>query len=441
MVIEILACVLIGGLLVIGLGTLISLGLGARRGLKERADHRDALVKGAQPPSLHPRVDLGRCIGAGACTTVCPEGDVLAVIDGKAKVINPTSCIGHGECLRACPVDAIQLVLGTERRGVDIPMVASDFQTDVPGIYVVGELGGMGLVYNAMTQALQCLDGIRRSVPAKIEGVHQIAIVGAGPAGLAAGVSAKAAGLDYVVLEQESAGGTVLHYPRHKIVMTKPVKLPLYGTLKVAEVRKEALLDKWNDVQAKTGLQVRSGVRVDGITRRDDGVFELSTSEGPVLAQRVVLAMGRRGTPRKLGVPGEEQGKVVYRLLDPDHYASTRCAVIGGGDSAVEAAVALGKAGAIVHLVHRKGVFDRIKRKNQAKLDEAVAAGKVTLLLEASTRSIAPDHIELTVGGEPLVLGNDYVLVFIGGVLPTRFLEAAGIKINTFKGEVYAPAN
>ncbi len=441
MEIVFLGALLVGGLLVIGFVTLMALLGERRREGKARSDLASAEAKGAQPPSLYPNVVVDRCIGSGTCTTVCPEKDVLALVDGKAKVVNPTSCIGHGECLRACPVDAIELVLGTEKRGVDIPLVASNFETRVPGLFVVGELGGMGLVYNAMTQALQCMDGIVRALPPRVPGAHQVAIVGAGPAGLAAALAAKQAGLDFVVLEQESIGGTVMHYPRHKVVMTKPVKLPLYGTLRVTEVRKEALLEKWTDIIAKAGLEIREGVRVEGCNRAHDGVFDVSTSQGPLRAQRVVLAMGRRGSPRKLGVPGEDLGKVCYRLLEPERYAGSRCLVVGGGDAGVEAAVALGEAGAVVHLAHRKEMFDRIKGKNQQRLDAAVAAGQVRVLLSTTTREIRPDSVWLDQGGQAVELGNDYVLVFAGGVLPTKFLEACGIDVRTFRGERYAPAN
>ena len=436
------------------LGLVLGLGLGAilvvavvqqlRAGQqleRAREDLADATAKSAEPASLHPRIDLERCIGSGSCVAVCPENDVLAVIDGHARVVNPTSCIGHGECMRACPVDAIELVLGTERRGVDIPLVGSDFSTNVPGLYVVGELGGMGLVYNAMTQALQCVEGLRKDLGPASQGAHQVLIVGAGPAGIAAGLAAKAAGLDYALVDQHSIGGTVLHYPRHKIVMTRPVELPLYGRLKVTEVRKEALLEAWHDILDRTGLEVRTGVRVDAITADPIGPFRVETSAGPIMAERVILAMGRRGTPRKLEVPGEEQGKVVYRLIEPEAYRGLKCLVVGGGDAAVEAAVTLGDAGAEVHLAHRKGVFDRIKRKNQDRLDASAAAGKVTILTNTTVSGIAKDSVDLMVDGEKHKLPNDRVIILIGGVLPTAFLNAAGVQIATFRGQAYAPAN
>ncbi|MEN0061113.1 MAG: NAD(P)-binding domain-containing protein [Myxococcota bacterium] len=441
MVVSVLGGVLVVGLLAVVVATVVAGRQTQRQITKARADQSDAKAKGALPPSLHPKIDPDRCIGSGSCVTVCPETDVLAVLDGRAEVVNPTSCIGHGECLRACPVDAIALVLGNERRGVDIPMVAADFQTNVPGLYVVGELGGMGLVHNAMTQALQCVEGLRRQVPAAQAGVHQLIIVGAGPAGLAAGLAAKEAGLDFVVLEQHSLGGSVLHYPRHKIVMTRPVKLPLYGSLQLGEVRKEALLETWHDIQARAELPLRAGVRVDAVTREADETFRVTTSEGEFCAHRLMLAMGRRGTPRKLGVPGEEQGKVVYRLIEPEAYRGLRCVVVGGGDAGVEAAITLGEVGAAVHLAHRKGVFDRIKRKNQERLDAAVAAGTVTVLIHTTVSAIGKATIDLSVNGAPQTLDNDHVLIFAGGVLPTDFLTQAGVEISTYRGEAYAPAN
>src|SRR5687768_104796 len=221
---------------------------------KATEDYQRTIQLGAQPASLYPKVDLDVCIGSGTCVEVCPEKDVLGLIEGKARLVNPTSCIGHGECLRACPVNAIQLVLGTEKRGVDIPLLEKDFQTNVAGLYIVGELGGMGLIYNAMTQALQCIDAVRRRNLQKQEGVHQVAIVGAGPAGMAAACAALHHGLDYVCLDQETLGGAVLHYPRHKIVMTKPVTLPGYGPMRVDSIEKEALLAVWQDIVRNTAI-------------------------------------------------------------------------------------------------------------------------------------------------------------------------------------------
>jgi thioredoxin reductase/ferredoxin len=408
---------------------------------RARAQQAENVARGALPPSLHPRIDYGRCIGCAACVKACPELEVLGIVDGKAHLVNPTSCIGHGECARACPTDAIRLVLGSEMRGVDIPLVKVDFETNVPGLYVVGELGGMGLIYNAMTQGLQCMKAIAKAPPSKSTGVHQVAIVGAGPAGLAAALGALEAKLDFVVLDQESVGGTVLQYPRQKIVMTRPVELPLYGKVNVSSVKKEDLLSIWKDILERTELEVRTGVKVESVQRREDGIFDVDTSQGLVRAHRVILALGRRGSPRKLGIKGEDTSKVTYRLLEPEAYAGRRCLVIGGGDAAVEAAIALGEAKAKVHLVHRGRIFDRIKPKNQARLDAALRDDEVSLLLETEAKEIKSDAVVLRVGSEERTLENDYVLIFAGGVLPTAFLEKSGVEVATYKGQEFAPAN
>ena len=436
--------VLLGG----AIGILLVIAFSVRSGFKARRveekareDYRRTVERGVQPASLYPRVNPSACIGSGTCIAVCPEKDVLGLIEGKARLVNPTSCIGHGECLRACPVDAITLVLGTERRGVEIPLLQADFQTNVPGLYIIGELGGMGLIYNAMTQALQCMDEIRRAPRSRISGVHELLIVGAGPAGLAASLSALEAEMDFVTVDQESIGGTVLHYPRHKVVMTKSVILPLYGRVKVDTVEKEALLEIWEDIIRRTGLAIETQTTVHKVTRAEDGIFDVSTTRGHRRAQRVILAMGRRGTPRKLEVVGEERSKVTYRLLEPERYAGSRCLVVGGGDAAVEAAVALGDKGARVHLAHRRQFFDRIKPANQAHLDDRVRNRQVNLLLEAAVHEIKEESVVLSVAQKKIELDNDYVIVLIGGVLPTTFLETAGVEVQTFKGQAFAPAN
>ncbi|MEQ1501183.1 MAG: NAD(P)-binding domain-containing protein [Myxococcota bacterium] len=438
---TLLGLVVILGLSGLAFLTLFALWRQRRREGAARVEHSHAVLVGAQPVSLHPKVDLGRCIGSGTCVEVCPEKDVLAVLDGKAQIVNPTACIGHGECLRACPVDAIALVLGSERRGVEIPLVSREFETNVPGLYVVGELGGMGLIYNATVQALQAMSAIGKNPPPVTPGVLQVLIVGAGPAGLAASLKGKQLGLACETVDQETVGGTILQYPRQKIAMTRPVELPLYGRLWMSEVSKEALLETWNGILAKTQLEVRSGVKVEGIVRRSDGVFDVATSAGPIRAHRVVLALGRRGSPRKLGIPGEELAKVTYRLLEPERYTGNRVLVVGGGDSAVEAAIALGQAKAKVTLSYRGTAFDRIKKKNQERLDAAVALGRIELLLGSAPIEIAEREVIVDVSGMRSAIANDYVMVFAGGVLPTKFLEAAGVQVATFKGEAYAPAN
>ncbi len=437
--IEPLIVLLSAALIALASAAVVLVRQGHQRAREVRREQVEAIQSKQLPPSLHPRIDLSRCIGSGACVAACPESRVLAVVDGVASLVNPTSCIGHGECARACPVDAITLVLGHPDRPVRVPSVDADFQTRVPGLYVAGELAGMGLIYNAMTQGLQAARAVARLPPARAPGVHQLAVVGAGPAGLAATLQAMADGLDVVTLDQDTVGGTVAHYPRRKLVMTRTVELPLYGHLRLGEIRKEALLERWQEIIDSAGLQVREGARVERLERRD-GIFELSVSGGePVRAQRVILALGRRGSPRTLGVPGEALPKVMYRLEEPEQWTGARCLVVGGGDSAVEAAIALGEAGAKTWLSYRRGAFGRIRRRNKERLDEAVGAGRVVLLMRSTVLEISPESVRLMTEEGEQALENDVVIICAGGVLPTAMLEEAGVEIISCDGEPYLP--
>ncbi|MCP5040919.1 MAG: NAD(P)-binding domain-containing protein, partial [bacterium] len=307
----------------------------ARRRAREAAQSQQILTTSIaenlmEPASLHPRLNAGRCIGSGACVNACPEKNVLGMIAGRVQLITPANCIGHGACKTACPVDGIDLVIGTERRGVDIPLVEPDFETNVPGIFIAGELGGMGLIRNGIEQGKQAIDSIRAKADRGTSDAVDVLIVGAGPAGLSATLAANKHGLRYRTIEQESLGGTVAHYPRGKIVMTAPVDLPGYGKVKLRETTKEALLELWQKVIKQTGVEIRYAERVEAVERTGD-VFEVRTNRGTHSTKTVLLAIGRRGTPRKLGIPGEEMDKVVYRLIDPMQYRDMAVLVVGGG--------------------------------------------------------------------------------------------------------------
>ena len=385
-----------------------------------------------EPASLHPVIDPRVCIGSGGCAKACPEG-ALGIIDGKAVLVNPTICIGHGACASACPVEAIKLVFGTQRRGVDIPYVKPTFESNVPGIFVAGELGGMGLIRKAAEQGRQAMDSIRAT---KNRGAQfDVVIIGAGPAGIAAGLGAIEHKLKYALIEQEDAlGGSVYHYPRNKIAMTAPVRLPLIGKVKMGEISKEALLAFWQEVVKKTGLQIRFGERMEAIEKTDRG-FVIRTSRGSYGTASVLLAIGRRGTPRKLGVAGEERSKVVYRLVDPEQYQGQQVLVVGGGDSALEAALALAEQPRVsVALSYRGDAFSRVKEKNRKCLDEAGRAGRLKVILKSNVLSIDPDKVILEQEGRSLALRNDAVIVSAGGVLPTELLKSIGIAFETKHG-------
>jgi thioredoxin reductase (NADPH) len=394
---------------------------------------RESVESGlTEPATLHPVFDPNLCIGSGGCYEACPE-QAIGIIDGKGMLISPALCIGHGACATSCPVGAIKLVFGTETRGVDIPQLKPNFETNVPGIFIAGELGGMGLIRKAVEQGRQAMDSISKLGRAKTP--LDVVVIGAGPAGISATLAAKHHGLRCVTLEQEDTfGGSTLHYPRGKLVMTAPMNLPIIGIVKVKEISKEALMKLWEDVVAKAGIKINFSERMDRIERQGDA-FSIVTNRASYLTRSVLLSIGRRGTPRKLDVPGEELEKVVYRLVDPEQYRGKHVLVVGGGDAALEAAVSISREpDTTVTLSYRSNAFSRVKPKNREITEEASNSGRLSVLFESTVKEIRSATVLLDQKGTSIDLPNDAVIVCAGGILPTPLLKEIGIQIETRHG-------
>ena len=383
-----------------------------------------------EPASLHPVIDYHKCIGCGVCVTACPEKDILGMVDGIATTIKASQCVGHGACFHACPVEGITLNIGTDKRGVDLPHVSHKFESNLAGIYIAGEMGGMGLIKNSVEQGRQAVENIIRANRKSDQATYDLIIVGAGPAGISASLMAKKSNLRFLTLEQDSLGGTVFTFPRSKLVMTAPMDLALHGKVKLFETSKSELLDLWQTVLKNNNISVREHTKVESIVEQQ-GYFEIETQKGEKFTgANVLLAIGRRGTPRKLGIPGENSQKVAYRLLEPENIHSKKVVVVGGGDSAVESALLLAEKNDVI-LSYRNHTFKRIKPKNGDKIKEAMDAGSIDVRFCTNVVSIDPENVILSYNesGEQETLSNDLVYIFAGGELPTEFLKKVGIKI------------
>lgn len=388
-----------------------------------------------EPMTLHPVIDINSCISSGACVKACPEHDIIGIRDGKATVINTSQCIGHGACFHACPVQAITLCIGTEKRGVELPHVNHFFETNVPGIYIAGEMGGMGLIKNAVEQGRQAVEFLSMKMDKNVQADYDLIVVGAGPAGISATLQAHANKLKTLTLEQDTLGGTVFTFPRSKIVMTYPMNLPLHGKVRLYETGKEELLSLWNEVLSKNNISIKERSKVEAIETVNNHFLVTTINGEQFTSKKVLLTIGRRGTPRKLNVPGEESTKVAYRLLEPEAISNNKILVVGGGDSAIESALLLTDQNKVT-LSYRSDAFSRLKPKNRENINKAIDSKTIEVIFNSNVTSIEKEMVHLkTNNDEEIHLENDLVYIFAGGELPTQFLEKTGIKITKKFGD------
>jgi thioredoxin reductase (NADPH) len=408
-----------------------------RKQKKVEAEARAAEEKGklhsSGPQSQHPHIDANYCIGCAACTMVCPEGDVLAMLGGKAVIVNGYKCIGHSLCAEVCPVGAITMVMASPSMGGDMPYLTPEYETSIKNVFIVGELGGLALIKNAINQGRDCVDNIARRAASpggsrSSSDVLDVLIVGAGPAGISASLRAIEKKLNYITVDEGEMGGTVAKYPRQKLVMTSPVEFPLHGKFKKTELSKEELIAFWNKVLQRVDFKFRQGEKVEDIKKGEDGIFTVVTAKNQYRSNAVILALGKSGSPRKLGVKGEDLPKVMYRLIEADHYINKKILVVGGGDSAIEAAMGLGhQVGNQVTLSYRKEAFSRIKERNSQRIEESVRKGKVKVIFNSAPVEFKEKSVVLEVNGNTQELPNDYVWIFAGGEPPTAFLKKIGV--------------
>ncbi len=386
----------------------------------------------ASPGKAQPVINASMCIGCASCVHACPETGTLEMVGGKAILAHAERCTGHAKCAEVCPTQAITLMIGGVLQTVRVPNVKENFETNVPGVFIVGELSGFGLIKTAINEGKLVIDHLKSRIvsPGVAEDpVYDVAIIGAGPAGLSASLAAQQYGLKYLTLEQGEIASTIRQYPRQKFLMAEPIEIPLYGNLYVGDGTKEALLSVWETIIANTGVKVNTNERVDSVQRNSAG-FHVTTPKADYRARYVILALGKRGTPRKLGVPGEELAKVSYRLIEAESYDNKDILVVGGGDSAIEAALALSRSGTNrVTLCHRGNNFQRARERNREQVSTTTAAGKLRVVYGAQVSEIRPERVTINAGVELKELPNDYVFIMAGGETPDEFLQKTGIEI------------
>jgi len=406
----------------------------ARHARAEEAEKKGSL-RSDGPRSQHPHIDTAYCIGCATCSTVCPEGDVLAMLGGQAAIVNGYKCIGHSLCAEACPVGAITMVMASPSMGANMPQLTAQYETSIRNMFIVGELGGLALIKNAINQGRDCIDHIAGKLPPSrspkpASDVLDVIIVGAGPGGISASLRAIEKKLNYLTLDEGEIGGTVAKYPRQKLILTSPVELPIYGKFKKTELSKEDLLSIWTQVLQRVEFKFRGGEKVEDIKKGADGIFTVTTPKDQYRTRAVVLAIGKGGSPRKLGAKGEELPKVMYRLIETDHYVNKNILIVGGGDSAVEAAMGLAhQVGNKVTLSYRQEGFTRLKNRNQQRMEEVIQKGKVTVLFNSNPVEFTDKTVILDVGGKAREIPNDFVWIFAGGEPPTAFLKKIGVQV------------
>ena len=404
-----------------------------KKAQKARESAEKGKLRSDGPQSQHPHIDNNYCIGCATCTMVCPEGDVLGMVGGKAMIINGYKCIGHAICAEACPVGAITMVMASPSVGGSLATLTPDYETTVKNMFIVGELGGLALIKNAINQGRSCVDTIAARLKVNptspsANGLQDILIVGAGPAGISASLRAIEKKLNYITIEESEIGGTVAKYPRQKLVLTSPVEFPMYGKFKKTELSKEELLEFWGKVLKRVDFKCRTGEKVESISKGGDGIFTVTTQKSEYRARHVILAIGKTGSPRKLGVKGEELSKVMYRLIGADHYVNKKILIVGGGDSAVEAAMGLAsQVGNTVTVSYRQAAFSRIKERNTQRIAEFMLKGKLKVLFNSNPVEIRRDAVVIEVNGSKQTIANDFVWVFAGGEPPTAFLKKVGV--------------
>jgi thioredoxin reductase (NADPH) len=399
---------------------------------RHRLAQMPAMVAG--PRVLVHDINDDRCTGCDACVAVCPT-NVLDLVNNKSRVLRFADCIQCEACMFACPTEALVMFPeGAQPPPLKVPEIDENFQTAVRGQYLIGEVAGKPLVKSAANLGRAVIEhmlmtGLHPGGHGHGQGSVDVAIVGSGPSGLSAALTCINRGLSYVILEKEQLiASTISRYPKGKLVMAEPYDTLNLSLLPVFDSSKEQLIPIWKELIDRIGLRVNLGESVETVTPGPGG-FEIKTTVAQYRAQRVVLGIGTRGKPRTLQVPGENLPKVNNLLEDPDEWRGRSVLVVGGGDSAVEAALALADAGAKVIISYRGKGFNRAQPKNKQAIEQYAAQGRIKAKLGSQVMGFDQESVTLALAdGAHKKYPNDAAFVLIGADPPVAWLEKLGVR-------------
>nr|MBA3498818.1 NAD(P)-binding domain-containing protein [Deltaproteobacteria bacterium] len=373
------------------------------------------------PAILVHDINDDRCTGCDACVAVCPT-NVLDLVANKSRVLRFHDCIQCEACMIACPTEALVMFPeGSVPPPLKVPEIDDNFQTVVPGQYPIGEVAGKPLVKSAANLGRAVIEhmlmsGMQPNAIGRSDTIVDVAIIGSGPGGLSAALTCIQRGLSYVVLEKEQMiASTIARYPKGKLVMAEPYDTMNLSFLPVFDSAKEQLIPIWQELIQRVQMNINQGESVETVARAPDGAFEIRSTVNTYRAQRVVLSIGTRGKPRTLQVPGENLPKIFNLLEDPDDWRGRSVLVVGGGDSAVEAALALADAGAKVMLSYRGKGFNRAAPKNKQTIELYAAEGRIKAKLGSQVLQFEGDSVTLALAdGSQKRYPNDAAFVLIG---------------------------
>ncbi len=316
------------------------------------------------------------------------------------------------------------------------PETNENGETSVKGIFIIGDLTGIPLLKLAAESGKKIVEYcsnnaefLKSKQNKTDESVYDIIIVGAGPAGIAAGIESSKKDFSFKILESAKRFNTIMNFPKGKPIIAAPDDYQQHSDLKINNGIKESLLDELNEQIKNIELPIKEGVMVERI-EKEKNHFNILTSERNYKALRVILAIGKSGNSRMLNVAGEDLPKVYNRLFDPNDAKNENVLVVGGGDSAIETAIAVSHCANSVTLSYRKPSFARPKQQNEQILKELVKQGKVKLLLETNVKEIKENSVILSdKNKKEIEVENSMIYTMIGKELPTDFFKRSNIKM------------